>query len=97
MIKETALPAVTTFKDYLDKTLAQAGPSLKINHATREASYANFDGEIIMGKTTLRNLSYDYLTSDGKVYGVGFVAEKTTFPSACEPLIQTVIATVSVH
>ena len=98
IINLTPIPTNTNFKEYLQKKLEEqkASGSVKITRMDIGDKTSHFEGEIVMGGSTLTSFTYSYLTSKGQSYGVGFISEKSKFNASCKPLIKEVIESVEV-
>lgn len=98
VINVTPVPTNTNFKEYTQKRLEEqkASGSVKIILMDIKDKTSHFEGEIIMGGSTLTSVTYGYLTSKGQSYGVGFISEESKFNASCKPLIGEVIESVKV-
>lgn len=98
IINLTPIPTNINFKEYLQKRLEEqkASGSVKIIRMDINDKTSHFEGEIVMGGSTLTSFTYSYLTSKGQSYGVGFISEKSRFNASCKPLIDEVIESVEV-
>jgi hypothetical protein len=98
IINVVAVPENTTFKEYTEK-LAQeqiAKTKSKVIAQNIQDNTAYFEGEVPMGNTTLYSVSYGYMTSLRQSYGIGFIAEKSIFETACLPIINEVVKSVRI-
>lgn len=98
VINVTPVPQNTTFKEYAQKRLEEqkASGSVKVTLMDIKDKTSHFEGEIIMGGSTLTSTTYSYLSSKGQSYEIGFISEKSKFNSSCKPLIKEVVASVKV-
>ena len=98
MVKIADIPEGMTFKTNTEKLLD--GQAAKISKTfAREIGEdrAHFEGEVASGNATMKNVSYTYLISKNRSAGVAFAANADSFDKACQPIINEVIASVTIE
>ena len=93
MIKVSPIPADTTFKAYIEKLIEDQMVPLSIKILIKDIgeSKAHLEGEIVMSGTTMKNVSYTYLTGKNQSAGIAFVANKNNFNEVCQPIVNEVV------
>ncbi len=95
IIRPVQVAQGVTYKQYVENTLKDAEPyNPTFNKKEVTDTTAVIDADITLGNGTIRNVSYNYLSSKGTSYGVAFVAEKGNFDAACQPYVNEVVKSV---
>jgi hypothetical protein len=98
IIRPVKVAAGVTYTQYVENTLKEAEPYNPVfNRKEITNTTAIIDADISIGNGTIRNISYNFLSSKGISYGVAFVAEKQNFDAACQPYVDEVVKSVVVR
>jgi hypothetical protein len=99
LINVISVPADTNFKNYTEKLAEEeiTKTNAKIIVKDIKDNTAYFVGEVTMGNITLHSVSYGYFTTKRLSYGVAFIAEKSQFNAACQPIVEEVVKSVRVR
>lgn len=98
VISAIPIPANTSFKEFTEKRFQEQTAKFISKIITKDIkeNTAYIDGELSMGNTTLKSVSHGYFTSSRQSYSIGFIAEKSQFETACQPIIDDVIESVKI-
>ncbi|MFA6375918.1 MAG: hypothetical protein WCX69_00760 [Candidatus Paceibacterota bacterium] len=98
MVKIADIPEGMTFKKNTEKLLDdQAAKISKTLIREIGEDQAHFEGEVVAGNVTMKNVSYTYLTAKNQSAGVAFAANADNFDKVCRPIIDEVVASVSIE
>jgi len=99
MISTSSIPADLSFKEgverLIEEQLKNTESVINVKEITDNSSHLEID--ITENGNTLTNVSYDFLTNSGEIYGLGFASEKSNFEKSCRPFIQEVIDSIKIN
>jgi len=99
-VNSSLLPADMNFYDYTRELVKRQAVQYKFTLIEQNigATKAYFIVEIPAGADVVKNVSYAYLSKNQKqTYGVAFAANKDIYDTACQPVVDEVIASIKLY
>jgi hypothetical protein len=98
VVTTRTLPAGEDLQEALERLLseqiAQANIRLLIKNIGKDRSHV--EGEFPVGTRLIHSDQYGYLTSEREFYSLVFASEQKSFASACKPVIEQTVKSVTV-
>jgi hypothetical protein len=98
IIKVASVPQNTSFREYEENLLQEQMKQFPVKILIKDIkdTTAYFEGEVSIGNTIVKNVSYSYFTSKRQSVGFAFVAQNDQFNRVCRPIIDEVVRSVKV-
>ena len=98
IIKVASVPQNTSFREYEENLFQEQIKQFPVKILIKDIkdTTAYFEGEVSMGNTIVKNVSYSYFTSKRQSVSWAFVAQNDQFDRVCRPIIDEVVRSVKV-